>query len=235
MMASMRSVKLFSSRDRMRRISDSVIMGADIFRSIASITVQRPSPEPATEAGALMGSAEAGLPLDHPLALNAVTHDTPAGPLLSATWSFAPALVSEAEASPLVDAWSQALAALARHAARPQAGGLTPSDLELVALEQSEIETFERQHPGLEDIWPLTPLQEGLLFHAHYDREGEDPYLVQLALELEGELDPARLRQALDALLRRHPNLRVSFQRNRRDARCRSCTGAAPCPGGSTI
>ena len=92
--------------------------------------------QPATEAGALMGSAEAGLPLDHPLALNAVTHDTPAGPLLSATWSFAPALVSEAEASPLVDAWSQALAALARHAARPQAGGLTPSDLELVALEQ---------------------------------------------------------------------------------------------------
>ena len=44
----MRSVKLFSSRERMRRINDSVITGADTLRSIASNTVQRPSPESET-------------------------------------------------------------------------------------------------------------------------------------------------------------------------------------------
>ncbi len=171
--------------------------------------------QPAAEAGALTGAADSAFALDHPIALNAITHDTPAGPRLIATWRFAPALVSEAEASRLADTWSQALEALARHAARPEAGGLTPSDLDLVALEQTEIETFELRHPHLEDIWPLTPLQEGLLFHTHYDNQGEDPYLVQLVLELEGTLDLPRLRRALDALLDRHPNLRVSFQQNR--------------------
>jgi hypothetical protein len=47
-MASIRSVKLFSSRERMRRISASEITGAETFRSMASKTVQRPSPESAT-------------------------------------------------------------------------------------------------------------------------------------------------------------------------------------------
>ncbi|NYI93925.1 amino acid adenylation domain-containing protein [Streptomonospora nanhaiensis] len=68
---------------------------------------------------------------------------------------------------------------------------------------------------GLEDILPLTPLQEGLLFHSQIDAEGADVYNVQLALELEGELAGARLRAAADALLRRHPNVRAAFRRRR--------------------
>jgi non-ribosomal peptide synthase protein (TIGR01720 family) len=170
--------------------------------------------QPAPEASALAGNADAALPLEHPIALNAITHDTPEGPVLSANWTFAPVLVSEAEASRLADAWSDALEALVRHTSRPEAGGLTPSDLDLVELDQTEIETFEQQHPDLEEIWPVTPLQEGLLFHARYYREGEDPYLIQLVLELDGALEPVRLRRALDALLHRHANLRICFQQN---------------------
>ena len=44
----------------------------------------------------------------------------------------------------------------------------------------------------LEDILPLSPLQEGLLFHALYDAQGPDVYTVQLVLDLEGPLDGAR-------------------------------------------
>src|SRR5207248_3174100 len=50
MMEIMRSVKLFSSRERRRRMSDSVMTGADMLRSMASVTVQRPSPESGTKA-----------------------------------------------------------------------------------------------------------------------------------------------------------------------------------------
>ena len=46
----------------------------------------------------------------------------------------------------------------------------------------------------IENILPLSPLQEGLLFHAVYDDHGPDVYTVQLRLELEGPLDPHRLR-----------------------------------------
>ena len=91
----------------------------------------------------------------------------------------------------------------------------TPGDVDLVELDLTEIEDVKRRNPDLEDIWPLTPLQEGLLFHAHYACDGEDPYLVQLALELEGPLDANRLRHALDALLNRHTSLRISFQQTR--------------------
>ena len=91
----------------------------------------------------------------------------------------------------------------------------TPINIHLVELDLTEIETVKLHNPDLEDIWPLTPLQEGLLFHAHYETDGEDPYLVQLALELEGPLDTDRLRHALDALLDRHASLRISFQQAR--------------------
>ncbi|WP_433761488.1 amino acid adenylation domain-containing protein [Nocardia sp. CA-135398] len=55
---------------------------------------------------------------------------------------------------------------------------------------------------------PATPLQSGLLFHSLYDGgDGDDPYLVQFALELDGEVDADRLRAALRSVLSRHPHL----------------------------
>ncbi|SDW43401.1 non-ribosomal peptide synthase domain TIGR01720/amino acid adenylation domain-containing protein [Amycolatopsis xylanica] len=63
----------------------------------------------------------------------------------------------------------------------------------------------------VEDVLPLSPLQQGMLFHASYDESGADVYTVQTVLGLEGELDAERLREAAVALLRRHPNLRACF------------------------
>ncbi|WP_326680795.1 non-ribosomal peptide synthetase [Streptomyces sp. NBC_01237] len=67
----------------------------------------------------------------------------------------------------------------------------------------------------LESILPLSPLQEGLLFHALYDEQSPDVYVVQLALEFEGNLDPERLRAAADAVLKRHANLRAGIRQRR--------------------
>nr|APD71558.1 non-ribosomal peptide synthetase 5 [Streptomyces sp.] len=63
----------------------------------------------------------------------------------------------------------------------------------------------------LEDILPLAPLQEGLLFHALYDEAALDLYTLQLAFDLEGALDAEALRAAARALLRRHASLRAGF------------------------
>ncbi|MFT2017082.1 amino acid adenylation domain-containing protein [Streptomyces sp. 796.1] len=65
---------------------------------------------------------------------------------------------------------------------------------------------------GLQDILPLAPLQEGLLFHSAYDEAAPDVYLVQEVLELAGELDAELLRASCAALLRRHANLRAAFR-----------------------
>uniref|UniRef100_UPI0021C01821 condensation domain-containing protein n=1 Tax=Frankia gtarii TaxID=2950102 RepID=UPI0021C01821 len=62
---------------------------------------------------------------------------------------------------------------------------------------------------NIEEVLPLAPLQEGLLFHAVAG--GSDAYTVQLTVDLAGPLDAARLRSAAGALVERHANLRTAF------------------------
>ncbi|HLG54210.1 MAG TPA: amino acid adenylation domain-containing protein, partial [Vicinamibacterales bacterium] len=68
---------------------------------------------------------------------------------------------------------------------------------------------IERQ--VLDDILPLAPLQEGLLFHALYDPSSDDVYTVQIVLDLAGTVHAGRLRAAIQALQDRHANLRAGF------------------------
>ncbi|MEU5951966.1 amino acid adenylation domain-containing protein [Streptomyces sp. NPDC047525] len=64
----------------------------------------------------------------------------------------------------------------------------------------------------VEDVWPLSPLQEGLLFHAAFDDQGPDVYTVQSALDIEGPVAADRLRASWEALLARHAALRACFR-----------------------
>ncbi|MFJ6141685.1 condensation domain-containing protein, partial [Kitasatospora sp. NPDC092286] len=64
----------------------------------------------------------------------------------------------------------------------------------------------------VEDVLPLTPLQEGLLFHALFDGQAPDVYTVQLGVDLDGTVDPAAMRAAARALIRRNPALRAAFR-----------------------
>ncbi|WP_307826862.1 AMP-binding protein [Streptomyces pactum] len=98
---------------------------------------------PAPEVAALPPTGPAGPGTVHGLELDAVTVDGSDGPELVATWTYAPGVLSEAEAREIAEAWSRALRALVDHADRPEAGGHTPSDLALAALDQAEIDMLE--------------------------------------------------------------------------------------------
>ena len=161
------------------------------------------------------------LPLSHGLSLDALTAEGTDGARLVAHWRWAPALLGEAEVSDLAAGFFGALEALVKHASQAGAGGRSPSDLPLVALTQGELEELERQYPQLEDVLPLSPLQEGLLFHALYDARGPDVYTVQLDLELLGELDVVRLEASLAAVVERHASLRAGVLAGRAE-RCGS-------------
>ena len=159
-------------------------------------------------AGSLGGGAEKTMPLAHLLEINAQTLDGADGSTLTATWTWASAHLSAGEVRALADDWLNALEVLVREV-EAGAGGHTPSDFPLLSLSQAEIERVEAAHPGLQDILPLSPLQEGLVFHALYDPTAADVYTVQICVELEGLLDTGRLRAAAATLLRRHANLRA--------------------------
>jgi non-ribosomal peptide synthase protein (TIGR01720 family) len=91
----------------------------------------------------LGGSADPGMPARHVLEVSGLVRDLPGGPRLQLSLAWAGELLDEPEVAELARLWAAALAGLAAHAARPGAGGLTPSDLPLVSLDQDEVEEFE--------------------------------------------------------------------------------------------
>ncbi len=68
---------------------------------------------------------------------------------------------------------------LIAHCLQPDAGGFTPSDFPLATLTQGQIDALVRQQTQIEAIYPLSPLQQGLLFHSLYAPEDGD-YITQV-------------------------------------------------------
>ncbi|MFI7119340.1 amino acid adenylation domain-containing protein [Amycolatopsis sp. NPDC049868] len=167
--------------------------------------------EPWQLAGTIGGTAEDDLPLRHAVEIDAVVLDGAGGPEFTLTVTWAERLLTEADAESLGKAWLDMLTGLAIHA-ESGAGGHTPSDFPLIELTQREVADVEALVPSLHDIWPLSPLQEGLLFHA-VDERGPDVYAGIRDIILDGPLDVARFRASWQTLLDRHPALRAGFHR----------------------
>ncbi|GLZ42189.1 hypothetical protein Acsp05_58130 [Actinokineospora sp. NBRC 105648] len=132
------------------------------------------------------------------------------GQQLSMALRYAPGVFTAEDVAELAGLWADALAAIAEHVRRG-GGGRTPTDLPLVQATQTDIERWERRYPALRDVLPLSPLQEGLLFHARFDADAVDFYSVQLVVDLRGPLNVDRLRTAAADLVDRHPVLRTAF------------------------
>ncbi|MEV3904905.1 amino acid adenylation domain-containing protein [Mycobacterium sp. NPDC050551] len=158
----------------------------------------------------LTGAAAAvPVPLMHSVELNAGTIDTDTGPLLHANWTWAPSVTDGEQIGRLSRLWFDALAGICAHV-RGGGGGLTPSDIAPAQLGQHQIDELHQRY-DLVDVLPLTPLQEGLLFHASTAQVSADVYAVQLEIAISGALDARRLRDAVDTVVKRHPNLAARF------------------------
>ncbi|RDI50183.1 non-ribosomal peptide synthetase [Nocardia mexicana] len=72
------------------------------------------------------------------------------------------------------------------------------------------VDALTAQYGPIADVLPLSPLQEGLLFHALRDG-ADDIYTMTARFELGGPVDPDRLAGAFERMLARHPNLGAAF------------------------
>lgn len=64
---------------------------------------------------------------------------------------------------------------------------------------------------NIEDIYELTPMQQGMLYHTLYT-EGSDVYIEQFIYSLAGDLDKVLFKKAWEKVISRHGALRTSFQ-----------------------
>ncbi|MDT5118562.1 MAG: glycopeptidolipid biosynthesis protein, partial [Mycobacterium sp.] len=148
-------------------------------------------------------------PLGHTVELNAGTMDTEAGPHLHATWTWARSALDQEQVGRLGRLWFEALAGICAHV-QNGGGGLTPSDVVPARLSQHQLDELTQQY-DLADVLPLTPLQQGLLFHTGTAQGSDDLYAVQLDITVAGPLDPKRLRDAVHTVIKRRPNVVARF------------------------
>lgn len=62
----------------------------------------------------------------------------------------------------------------------------------------------------IEDIYELSPMQQGILFHTLYEPQS-GIYFEQLTLALHGHLNPSAFKRAWQQVVDRYPILRTSF------------------------
>ncbi|MDT9633932.1 non-ribosomal peptide synthetase [Pseudomonas sp. JV449] len=110
----------------------------------------------------------------------------------------------------LAQAYLAELHALVAHCLEDNAGGLTPSDFPLAHLSQSQLDSLPVPASAIEDVYPLTPMQEGLLLHTLLE-PGTGLYYMQDRYRINSALDPERFAQAWQAVIARHEALRASF------------------------
>ncbi|MEU0842433.1 non-ribosomal peptide synthase/polyketide synthase [Streptomyces sp. NPDC005962] len=126
---------------------------------------------------------------------------------LELSWLYSDRVHDEATIRRLADAMLAALREIVGHCAEPDAGGRTPSDFPLARLDQAGVDRLVGDGRGTEDVYPLTPLQEGMLFHRLVG-DGQDVYLDQATLTLAGVGDPHAFALAWQQTVDRTPVLR---------------------------
>ncbi|KAF9898284.1 hypothetical protein EC991_000348, partial [Linnemannia zychae] len=91
---------------------------------------------------------------------------------------------------------------------------IVPDMLPLIDLTQDEIDILVKRVPGgvanIQDIYALSPLQDGILFH-HLMAERGDPYLLFVSMVFDSRELLDRYLAAVQQVVMRHDILRTSI------------------------
>ncbi|RML46063.1 Pyoverdine sidechain peptide synthetase IV, D-Asp-L-Ser component, partial [Pseudomonas savastanoi pv. glycinea] len=158
---------------------------------------------PSAESSGASQSADA--PLAAPLSINGQVY----GGELRLSWTFSGAVFERDTVQRLADEYAVELQQLIAHCTREGVAGVTPSDFPLARLSQSQLSNLPIPAAQIEDIYPLAPMQQGMLFHTLFEQDAGN-YINQMRVEVSG-LDVPRFRAAWQATLDAHEVLRSGF------------------------
>uniref|UniRef100_UPI003F64EA04 amino acid adenylation domain-containing protein n=1 Tax=Pseudomonas alabamensis TaxID=3064349 RepID=UPI003F64EA04 len=128
---------------------------------------------------------------------------------LRINWGYSSDMFNTPTVQRLADAFSQELAAVVAHCRDSRHHGLTPSDFPLATLTQRQLDELPVACTRIEDIYPLSPMQQGMLFHTLESNES-GLYINQMSVPVEG-LDSERFISAWNTVIARHEILRTGF------------------------
>ncbi|MEO7360907.1 MAG: condensation domain-containing protein, partial [Gemmatimonadaceae bacterium] len=140
----------------------------------------------------------------HLLEVNALTIDG----CLELRWSFSKLAHKRATIDRMANLYGDALRAIITHCTAAGICGNTPSDFPLAALDQVTLDALAARYGAIEDVYPLTPMQE--LFIGASDAEN-DPGFEQWRYRVVGDINVRALNRAWDLVVARHAILRTGF------------------------
>ena len=129
---------------------------------------------------------------------------------LNLQWTYSREMFDAHTLEALVEDYQQELCALIEHCVTHETGGMTPSDFPLARLTQQQLDSLKVPASAIEDIYPLSPMQQGLLVHTLLE-PGSGIYFMQDRYIIDSDIDLPRFTAAWHAVAQRHDALRASF------------------------
>lgn len=86
---------------------------------------------------------------------------------------------------------------------------LTPSDLTYKELSIDYLDALKGKY-SIADIYRLSPMQEGMLFHSLYDKNSA-AYFEQISYRFKGKWDITKMKKSLNELIKRYDIFRTAF------------------------
>ncbi|MDK8180277.1 non-ribosomal peptide synthetase [Paenibacillus sp. UMB4589-SE434] len=103
------------------------------------------------------------------------------------------------------DYWTR----LIHHCTAKQEAEITVTDITLEDVSIDQLSAYKHELNNIKNIYPLAPMQEGMLYHALTDEL--DTYIKLSCFQVEGEIDLAVLDQAFNIVIERHDIIRTIF------------------------
>ncbi|QXI26872.1 non-ribosomal peptide synthetase [Pseudomonas vanderleydeniana] len=125
-------------------------------------------------------------------------------------WEFSREVFDTSTLQHLADEYARELEALIVHCAAGAGQGVTPSDFPLVRLGREQLQRLPVAARDIADIYPLSPMQEGLLLHTLREA-GSGIYLMQYCYLIDHDIDREAFTRAWCTVVERHEVLRTSF------------------------
>ncbi|MCH5532433.1 amino acid adenylation domain-containing protein [Pseudomonas syringae pv. syringae] len=197
----------YLGRESARQTLQALPLGSIVFNYLGQFDGSFDAPEalftPSADSSGASQSADA--PLAAPISINGQVY---AGEL-RLSWTFSGAVFERETVQRLADEYAAELQQLIAHCTTEGVAGATPSDFPLARMSQLQLSSLPIAAGQIEDLYPLAPMQQGMLFHTLFEQQAGH-YINQMRIDVSG-LDVPRFCAAWQATLDAHEVLRSAF------------------------